>query len=511
MTSSFACANPANATSNAIAMTVTAAIVPSVTIAASPGSTICAGTPVTFTATPTNGGAAPSYQWKLNGNNVGTNSNQYQNSTLANGDMVTVVMTSSLACANPANATSNAIAITVTAAVAPSVSIAASPGSTICAGTPVTFTATPTNGGATPSYQWKLNGNNVGTNNNQYQNSTLANGDMVTVVMTSSLACANPANATSNAIAITVTAAVVPSVSISASPGSTICAGTNVTFTATPTNGGAPGYQWKLNGNNVGTNSNQYQNSTLANGDIVTVVMTSSLACATPANATSNGITMVVAPCNVILPILNLRTYPVKEGDVGITMAELQVTLDRPAPLQVRINYATSDDDATAGVDYVATSGVLIIPAGSTSGTIEVKIIGDLLKESNERFWLNFSNPVNVIISGDPRSRVMIIDDDKGKNTQTITTTASADLRESPINIPNVVKRNHVWMIPSAITRKSEVEIINILGEVVFRVNNYNNDIPVGNVAVGMYFYKIRSVEVNGNTREYIGKLFITE
>jgi hypothetical protein len=77
-------------------------------------------------------------------------------------------------------------------------------------------------------------------------------------------------------------------------PGNTICAGTNVTFTATPTNGGTPSYQWKLNGNNVGTNSNTYQNAGLLNGDVVTVVMTSSLACANPTTATSNAITMIV-------------------------------------------------------------------------------------------------------------------------------------------------------------------------------------------------------------------------
>ena len=128
--------------------------------------------------------------------------------------------------------------MTVTAAVAPSVSIAANPADTICAGTNVTFTATPTNGGATPAYQWKLNGNNVGTNSNTYSNNALANGDVITVVMTSSLGCASPTTATSTGITMTVTSTVAPSVSIAANPGNTICTGTNVTFTATPTNGG---------------------------------------------------------------------------------------------------------------------------------------------------------------------------------------------------------------------------------------------------------------------------------
>jgi hypothetical protein len=306
MTSSLACASPQTATSNTITMTVTASVTPSVSISASPGSTICAGTNVTFTATPTNGGT-PSYQWKLNGNNVGTNSNTYSNSSLANGDQVSVVMTSSLGCASPQTATSNTITMTVTASVTPSVSISASPGSTICAGTNVTFTATPTNGG-TPSYQWKLNGNNVGTNSNTYSNNSLAGGDQVSVVMTSSLACASPQTATSNTITMTVTASVTPSVSISASPGSTICAGTNVTFTATPTNGGTPSYQWKLNGNNVGTNSNTYSNSSLVNGDQVSVVMTSSLGCASPQTATSNTITMTVTAS--VTPSVSISASP---------------------------------------------------------------------------------------------------------------------------------------------------------------------------------------------------------
>jgi hypothetical protein len=309
MTSSLACANPVTVTSNTITMTVNAVVTPSVSISANPGNTICAGTNVTFTATPTNGGVSPSYQWKLNGNDVGTNSDTYSNASLANGDVITCVMTSNATCASPATATSNAITMTVNPLVTPSVSIAASPGSTICAGTNVTFTATPTNGGASPSYQWKLNGSNVGTNSNTYSNAALANGDVVSCVMTSNASCLTTPTATSNDITMVVSATVVPSVSIAADPGNTICAGTNVTFTATPTNGGAsPSYQWKLNGNNVGTNSNTYSNATLANGDVVTCEMVSSFACASPATATSNVITMTVNP--LITPSVSIAANP---------------------------------------------------------------------------------------------------------------------------------------------------------------------------------------------------------
>src|SRR5205814_8019076 len=68
------CASPTTAPSNTLTMTVNPTVVPAVSIAANPGTTICAGTSVTFTATPVNGGTTPSYQWKKNGVNVGTDS-----------------------------------------------------------------------------------------------------------------------------------------------------------------------------------------------------------------------------------------------------------------------------------------------------------------------------------------------------------------------------------------------------------------------------------------------------
>lgn len=88
--------------------------------------------------------------------------------------------------------------------VTPSVSIAANPGNTISPGTNVTFTATPTNGGSTPSYQWKKNNADVGSNSTTYMDAGLINGDIITCVMTSNADCASPASATSNSITMTI-------------------------------------------------------------------------------------------------------------------------------------------------------------------------------------------------------------------------------------------------------------------------------------------------------------------
>ena len=176
----------------------------SVSISPSPSATICSGTSVTFTATPVNGGTAPSYQWRVNGSVVGTNSATYSSSTLTNNDVVTCIMTSNAACVTGSPATSTGITMTVNPYAAASVSIAANPSGTICSGTTVAFTATPVNGGAAPTYQWKVNGSIVGTNSATYSSSTLSNNDVVTCIMTSNAACVTGNPATSGGITMAV-------------------------------------------------------------------------------------------------------------------------------------------------------------------------------------------------------------------------------------------------------------------------------------------------------------------
>ena len=201
----------------------------SVSISAVPGTTICAGNSVTFTATPTNGGNTPAFQWKLNGTDIpGATASTYTSTSLAHNDVVTCVLTSNATCATGSPATSNALTMVVNPLLPAGVSIAASPGLANFAGATVTFTATPTNGGPSPSYQWKLNGTNVGTNSATYQTTALVHGDEVSCVMTSNATCATGSPATSNTLTMTVKLRL-----DTPAANATLCAGTpmNITWT----------------------------------------------------------------------------------------------------------------------------------------------------------------------------------------------------------------------------------------------------------------------------------------
>ena len=284
MTTSVACPASATVTSNSVSMTVNPMVTPAINVTSNPNGSICSGVSVTFTATPSDGGVTPVYQWTLNGSNVGTAST-YTNATLANSDVVICYLTSNASCIITPNAISNTVTMNVSGSVTPTIAIN-TPATTVCAGSNVTFTATPNGGGSTPTYQWYLNGNTTGTNNDTYSSSSIANSDVISCILTSSLTCALTPNATSNSVAITVTPTVTPSVSFFTGPVLGICPGTSLNMTATPVNGGTiPTYNWYLDGTLAGT-GNSYS-VVPTNGQSITCTMTSNANCATPATVTS--------------------------------------------------------------------------------------------------------------------------------------------------------------------------------------------------------------------------------
>jgi len=288
--SNAVCANPGGVNSPVTMITVNQSVTPSLSITITSGiNPGCIGQSLTFTATPTNGGANPVYQWKIGSSNVGSNSSTYTTSSLTNGQIVSCVMTTNSPCASSTTATSNSITITVNNTVTPLVSIAVTSGNNpACAGQSLTFTASPTNGGANPVYQWKVGISNVGSNSPIYSTSSLTNGQVVSCTMTSDLPCVNPVSIASNAVTMTVNTAITPTISIA----QTACSGNTVTFNSTITNGGSsPAYQWLLNTILSGTGPGFTLNNAV-DGNQVQCILTSNASCVNPQQASSNILTV---------------------------------------------------------------------------------------------------------------------------------------------------------------------------------------------------------------------------
>lgn len=199
LTSNVECSLQTSGVSSTVNLAIDPILVPSISINAS-STDICSGAKADFTATPVNGGALPAYQWMVNGNPAGANSPDFNSNSLVNGDVVVCVLSGNATCASAPSATSNAIAMQVDQAIAPTVNITAS-ADPVCSGKPVTFSATATNAGIVQNYQWRVNGTNTGTNDPVYSTTQLANGDIISCLLSTDNVCAAAA---SNSITMTV-------------------------------------------------------------------------------------------------------------------------------------------------------------------------------------------------------------------------------------------------------------------------------------------------------------------
>jgi len=114
---------------------------------------------------------------------------------------------------------------------------------------------------------------------------------------------------------------------------------------------------------------------------------------------------------SAVLPSISLTDGSVTEGDIGTSNFIFTISLSAQSSNDVTVDYATSDSTAMAGSDYTTSNGTLTIPAGNTSGSVTVSIIGDTDVENDETFTLTLSNP-NGASLGTATATGTINDDD---------------------------------------------------------------------------------------------------
>ena len=111
---------------------------------------------------------------------------------------------------------------------------------------------------------------------------------------------------------------------------------------------------------------------------------------------------------NDAAPRLSIDDVEVAESAGEIAFS---VRMSAASDHQVTVVCTSEDVTATAGEDYEAELGTLVLEPGQTSGTIRVPIMDDTMDEKDETFMMKLSSPVNATLT-DHEATGTIMDDD---------------------------------------------------------------------------------------------------
>jgi large repetitive protein len=201
-------------TSNVFSASINATLVPAVAITKCPTNVCSGNTSTSFTATPTNGGPSPQFQWQdsssISGwaNIAGANSATLNFNVVTSGTKIRCLMTSGYGCAAPASATSNTVILTINPTVTPTNSISGN--TSVTQGQATTLSAMVTNAGSFPLYQWQDStdvaawADILGANSSTINYTPAKTGNKIRCILTNTNPCASPATVNSNALVFTV-------------------------------------------------------------------------------------------------------------------------------------------------------------------------------------------------------------------------------------------------------------------------------------------------------------------
>ncbi|MBK9155808.1 MAG: VCBS repeat-containing protein [Chloracidobacterium sp.] len=108
---------------------------------------------------------------------------------------------------------------------------------------------------------------------------------------------------------------------------------------------------------------------------------------------------------------ISINDVALSEGNSGSTLFAFNVTISPAVPVAVSVNYATSNESATAGSDYLSANGTLTFDPNQTTKQIDITVSGDTFVEPDEIFNINLSGATGAAIS-DNQGKGTILNDD---------------------------------------------------------------------------------------------------
>ena len=100
----------------------------------------------------------------------------------------------------------------------------------------------------------------------------------------------------------------------------------------------------------------------------------------------------------VTFPELMADHITIAEADENITV-DIPLELSKSYSQEVIVNFSTNDGSAVAGNDYKRQSSMITFQPGETIKTLNIEIIGDIYKEEEETFSVEFTSGINVSLA----------------------------------------------------------------------------------------------------------------
>lgn len=163
---------------------------------------------------------------------------------------------------------------------------------------------------------------------------------------------------------------------------------------------------------------------------------------------------------------ISIADNSIIEGNSGYKQLKFTVSLNKKTLKKVTVKFATQNNTATAGSDYIAKSGKITFLPGVKTKKIAIRIKGDKIVEANETFNVLLSDPVNASIS-DGTAIGTIINNDGVAIAKTASSNAASV----------IIADKSIKLSPNPASGRANISLTGYSGKVVILISNMNGKV----------------------------------